>query len=234
MMRFIFALALALSVTSAQQCVLPSESPRTRPTRVDYANREVPTDYYALALSWSPQYCNGNRDNPRARIQCVDNSFGFIVHGLWPQSAKARRNDEHPRHCKAPEVLPANVVKPYLCTIPDAQLMQDEWIKHGTCAWPNAKAYFDQTQKLYSALKLPDVSNLAGMNQGWTTAGAIRQAVLDANRSSGLKAEHTQVRVLSGNRFSEMMICYDKNFRYTRCLGQGTPDRQEVRVTRKR
>jgi ribonuclease T2 len=228
-------LALAFTGTLlAQQCATPARTPSTRPTRVDYANRDIPTDYYGLSLSWSPQYCNSNGDSRRAAIQCVDNSFGFIVHGLWPQSAKARRNDEHPRHCKAPELLSADIIKQNLCMIPDAQLMQDEWIKHGACAWPNAKAYFDQTRKLFNALILPDVSNLPGMKQGWTTAGVLRKAILDANRNVGLRAEHTQVRVLSGNRFSELMVCYDKSFRFTRCANPGTPDAQEIRIARKR
>jgi ribonuclease T2 len=224
----ILALMVFTWTAFSQQCMIPGAVPSTRPTRVDYKNKDIATDYYALALSWSPQFCNSPAgQNDRNRWQCSDNRFGFVVHGLWPQSAKARRNDEHPRHCKAPEILPAATIKPHLCTMPGAQLIQDEWVKHGSCAWPNATAYLDQVEGLYRNLVLPDLKG------GRTTSGAIRKALVDANKAKGLKAEHTQVNVISGNRFSEFLICYDKKFRFTACADPGTPDDVEVRVSAK-
>lgn len=214
----------------AQQCQIPSTAPRTRPTRVDYVNKDIPTDFYGLSLSWSPQFCNSAQGNRSAEWQCETNRFGFVVHGLWPESAKAKRNDEHPRFCKSPEVLPAKTIAPHLCTMPGAQLIQDEWNKHGSCAWPDANAYLSQIEKLNSALVKPDVSNLPGSSGGRTTAGAIRKAFVQANASKGLKPEHTEVRVLSGNRFSEFMVCYDKKFQFTACADPGAPDKTEVRV----
>lgn len=222
-------IATLLMLVQAQQCAVPANVPRTRPTPVDYRNEKVATDYYALALSWSPQFCNsGAGKNPRNRWQCEDNRFGFVVHGLWPQSARARRNDEHPRHCKAPEIVPARTLRPYLCMMPGAQLIQDEWVKHGTCAWPNADAYLQQTSKLWNALKLPD---LAG---GDTTAGQIRRQIVEANRAAGLRPEHVQIRVNGQNQFTEAMVCYDRQFRFTACQGPGTPDRISVGVAPRR
>jgi ribonuclease T2 len=227
MRRFVL-FAFAVSALG-QQCVIPGNVPSTRPTKVDYKNKDIAVDYHGLAISWSPQFCNSPAgQNPRNSWQCSENRFGFVVHGLWPQSAKARRNDEHPRNCKAPEILPATTIKPHLCTMPGAQLIQDEWVKHGTCAWPNAAAYLDQVEALYKNLVLPDLRG------GMTRAGAIRKIIVDANKSKGLKPEHTQVRVVSGNRFSELMICYDKKFRFTACADPGTPDDVEVRVAAKR
>ncbi len=227
-MRTLVLLLSALSAFS-QQCLIPGRVPSTRPTRIDYKNEDIAVDFYGLSLSWSPQFCNSPAGQSRNnRWQCDENRFGFVVHGLWPQSAKARRSDEHPRNCKVPEILPAATIKPHLCTMPGAQLIQDEWVKHGSCAWPNAAAYLDQTEALYKNLVLPDLQG------GMTTAGAIRKVLLGANKSKGLKAEHTHVRVISGNRFSEFMICYDKQFRFTACADPGTPDKIEVRVAAKR
>lgn len=227
-MRTLVLLVIALSAFS-QQCLIPGSFPSTRPTRVDYKNKDIAVDYYGLSLSWSPQFCNSPAgQSQNNRWQCDQNRFGFVVHGLWPQSAKARRSDEHPRNCKAAEILPAATIKPHLCTVPGAQLIQDQWVKHGSCAWPNAAAYLDQTETLYKNLVLPDLKG------GVTTAGAIRKVLLGANKSKGLKAEHTHVRVVSGNRFSEFMICYGKQFRFTACADPGTPDRIEVRVAAKR
>ena len=225
----ILILLLSLQAGFAQQCKLPATVPSTRATRVDYKNKNITTDYYGLSLSWSPQFCNsGAGQSPNNRWQCVDNQFGFVVHGLWPQSAKATRNDEHPRFCKAPELLSANTIQTHLCTMPGAQLVQDQWNKHGSCAWPNAKAYLDQVETLYKSLVLPE------LKAGRSTSGAIRKAIVAANKSKGLKPEHTEVRVRSGNRFSEFMICYDKQFRFTACQDAGAPDPVEVRVAPKR
>ncbi|MBM3760268.1 MAG: ribonuclease T [Acidobacteria bacterium] len=222
-------MAYLLLLLLAQQCTIPGNVPPTRETRVDYKNRDIATDYYALAVSWSPQFCNSPAgQSARNRWQCEENRFGFVVHGLWPQSARARRSDEHPRHCKAPEILSTETMKPYLCTMPGAQLIQDEWVKHGTCAWPNAKAYLQQVETLYRNVTLPDLKG------GRTTAGAIKKTLVDANRSKGLKREHVRISVVSGNRFSEALICYDKKFQFAACVGEGTPDDIEVSVAGKR
>ena len=225
---------VVLAPLGAQQCQIPGTVPETRPTRVDYRNENVTTDYYGLSLSWSPQFCLGAGKNRSADWQCTANRFGWVVHGLWPQSARAQRNDEHPRFCKPPELLSGETIRPHLCTMPGAQLVQDEWNKHGSCAFPNATAYLGEVEQLYGALEKPDVSRLPGMQGGWTKAGAIRKAFVQANAAKGLKAEHVAVRVLSGNRLSELMICYDKRFRFQACADGGTPDDVEVKVAPKR
>ncbi|WP_051670184.1 ribonuclease T2 family protein [Bryobacter aggregatus] len=223
------ALVLAAPPAVSQQCTIPANVPRTRPTRIDYVNKDIAVDSYGLSISWSPQFCNSPAGkSPANEWQCADHSFGFVVHGLWPQSSAATRNSEHPRFCQAPQMLPANVIKPHLCTMAGAQLIQDEWNKHGSCAWPNATAYLDQVEKLYKNLVLPD------LKPGRTTAGAVRKAIVDANRSKGLRPEHTEVRVISGNRFSEFMVCYDKDFKFAACASSGTPDSIEISVAAKK
>lgn len=232
-MRFLLALLLILLPAlqaQAPTCAVPQQVPSTRPTRFDYANKDIATDYYGLSLSWSPQYCNQNGGNAGARWQCVDNSFGFVVHGLWPQSARARRGDEHPRNCKPPEILSREQIRPFLCTMPGAQLIQDEWIKHGTCAFPNAKAYLERTKQLWEALAQPDLSRLGAR----TTAGAIRKAFAATNSAKGLKPEHIEIRAANRSRFTELMVCYDKQFKFTACKSPGTPDNIELSVAKKR
>jgi ribonuclease T2 len=230
MRPFLALFAVLLPALDAQTCAVPQQVPSTRPTRVDYKNTNLATDYYGLSLSWSPQYCNQNQDNPRARWQCVENSFGFVVHGLWPQSARARSGSEHPRNCKPPEILSAAQIRPYLCTMPGAQLIQDEWIKHGTCAFPNAKAYLDRTKELSDALVKPELNNLPGRPK----AGDIRKAFAKANAAKGLKPEHIEIRAANRSRFTELMVCYDKQFKFTACKSPGTPDNIELSIAKKR
>ena len=51
-------------------------------------------DFYVLALSWSPSFCEANaeRGGGTADQQCGERPFSFVVHGLWPQYEKGFRN----------------------------------------------------------------------------------------------------------------------------------------------
>ncbi|VEI44204.1 ribonuclease [Actinobacillus equuli] len=76
-------------------------------------NKHASVDYYMLALSWSPAFCESQRNKnqgdvpQRLAYQCAGGqNFGWVIHGLWPQNAKARSVDQHPRYCQGdlPEV----------------------------------------------------------------------------------------------------------------------------------
>ncbi len=50
-------------------------------------------DFYVLALSWSPSYCEAAQERaPRQTTdqRCAGRPFSFGVHGLWPQYEQAR------------------------------------------------------------------------------------------------------------------------------------------------
>ncbi|GAB4410202.1 MAG: hypothetical protein OHK0021_19780 [Bryobacter sp.] len=226
-MRLFFVLVFALPLLAQiGPCRVPAQGERTRPTRTDWVNRDTRTDYFALALSWSPAFCAESKGSRSQRWQCQENSFGFVVHGLWPQSAAARSGREHPRHCQTATQLPPEATRPYLCTLPGAQLAQDQWVKHGSCAWPDAASYFRQIEKLYQSLTLADPPS------GRHTAGALKQGFARANAARGLRPEHLQIRVRPRNQFSEILVCYDEQFRFRACPASGnTPDRVEVFVT---
>lgn len=50
-----------------------------------YGARPGEFDFYVLALSWSPSFCNSQAGR-RSREQCaIAASSAFVVHGLWPQ-----------------------------------------------------------------------------------------------------------------------------------------------------
>jgi ribonuclease T2 len=52
-------------------------------------------DFYLLALSWSPSYCEASRERAPDRApdaQCGPRPFSFVVHGLWPHMRRAFRN----------------------------------------------------------------------------------------------------------------------------------------------
>ncbi|MBZ5520859.1 MAG: hypothetical protein LAP21_01240 [Acidobacteriia bacterium] len=44
-------------------------------------------DYYLLSLSWAPNYCAGHPSDHSSECK-VGGHVAFVLHGLWPQSAK--------------------------------------------------------------------------------------------------------------------------------------------------
>ncbi|MEA2988629.1 MAG: ribonuclease, partial [Alphaproteobacteria bacterium] len=55
-------------------------------------------DYYVLALSWSPSFCEVSAERGRDQNeQCGPRPYSFVVHGLWPQYEKG-----FPEFCQVP------------------------------------------------------------------------------------------------------------------------------------
>jgi ribonuclease T2 len=87
-------------------------------------------DFYVLALSWSPGFCEAEGD-AKGRDQCATGAgLGFVVHGLWPQFERG-----YPSFCE-PEGR--NPSRPALAEaaglFPDEGLARYQWRKHGSCA----------------------------------------------------------------------------------------------------
>lgn len=239
----LLALALALAAGSGiaqEACALPASIEAPSPRRADYVNDELPVDYHALVLSWSPQYCEGRRSQRsganRDAFQCASaNRFEWVVHGLWPQNGRASSGRDHPRHCKASDALPPALLKRHLCMMPSADLMQNEWQAHGTCGWSTPDRYFADIDKLYSRLRRPTSADMlgaaaaAGPNRlAETTAGDIKQAFLKLNPA--LPKDSLRVSLASGSRLKEIWVCLDKGLKPMACPRGGAHDRQRVRV----
>lgn len=104
-----------------------------------------------LALTWSPKWCRTRTNEGEARLQCRDNRFGFVVHGLWPNG----EGKTHPRYCAPAPALSAATVRANLCMPPSTQLLQHEWAAHGTCGWSAPGPYFAKTAQLWRSPSLP-------------------------------------------------------------------------------
>ena len=188
---FIALLSAVPAAASAQEvCALPATIERASPKRVDYVNKDLPTDYLALVLSWSPEHCETQRNRPEGQrqkqsFQCFSgNRFEWVVHGLWPQNGQARSGRDHPRNCEAAGAVPASVLKQHLCMMPGVELMQNEWQAHGTCGWRSPERYFADIQAVYGTLHRPTVRDMAGKSADRPTACSTprrgRQAGLPA------------------------------------------------------
>lgn len=215
------ALAAAPGVAAAQSCRVPSDI-RPAPERAPPAGEVLRTkpDHHMLTMTWSPEWCRTRRDAPADQLQCRDNQFGFVLHGLWP----SRADGAHPRYCAPAPPLDVATVRRRLCITPSVELLQHEWAAHGTCGWTSAPAYFEQAAALWGTIRKPDLTKPA------MTAGQLRDAFVAANPS--IPRQAVNVRVASGNRLLEVGVCYDLRFRPAACpRGVGTPDAVTMRIT---
>jgi len=221
------ALAGVAQASSLKSCAIPRDvvpvAPEVPPA--DQVHTDVPTAAYLLALFWSPESCRAGIPESDKAIQCDANSFGFTVHGLWPNGP----DRVHPRYCRPSPSIGAATVKANLCMTPSPWLLQHEWQAHGTCQWDTPEAYFKKARQVRQRLNVPDLK--PGPN-GTLTAGEVRQAFLKRNR--GMTAEGLNVRVNKDNRLTEVWVCMDLDFKLAACRGgNGTPDRVTIRVTPK-
>lgn len=109
-------------------------------------------DYYVLALSWSPSYCEAE-GTAADRLQCRSGRpYAFIVHGLWPQYERG-----WPEFCPAtPPRAPEGLVRGMLDLMPSERLVRHQWNKHGTCSGLSPEGYFETTRRARERVRVPD------------------------------------------------------------------------------
>lgn len=245
--RLLCALLVALVVQSCfmaelslaqPSCQLPPTIQQPSPRQIDWKNDDVATDYLALVLSWSPEHCAAQTtaaQRAKHAFQCELNNFEFVVHGLWPQSRQGQSSRDHPRHCKPSPALPVDLIRRHLCTVPGADLMQNEWQAHGTCAWPDASSYFASIESLVTQINRPGFAAFGGSSTSGGTAtikaGQLKQAFANANPGK-LSTDDVRVTVGSGNRLKEVWICLSagNSPQPMACPAGGTPDSQTIKV----
>ena len=109
-------------------------------------------DFYVLALSWSPSFCEKQKPARRAKDpQCSGRPFSFVVHGLWPQFEQG-----YPSYCQVPAPrLERALVDKALDLMPSRGLIYHEWNRHGTCTGLSAQAYFATVRKARAVVTIP-------------------------------------------------------------------------------
>jgi ribonuclease T2 len=211
-----------LGASSAQgqawQCRAPKFLPRPAlelPTPGQV--RRTPVAGYTIALSWSREYCRGRQTDPAMRFQCSGEigDFGFVLHGLWPEA----RGPDYPQYCRNTGVLSRKVIADNICMTPSPQLIQHEWVKHGTCMAKTPEAYFGAARLLFGAIRFPDMDRLSRQVERGTplTANGIAEAFADLNK--GLPANAIRVKTNDKGWLQEVRICLGRNMKPRRCPG---------------
>ncbi len=232
-LRWSSVAALLLALPGAAQaqglsCALPDRIPvpRAEQPRRGESVRTPPVTGYMLSLSWSPQHCATVRNPKDARdgFQCAGgNRFGWVLHGLWPESD----GPAFPQWCRPARIVPQEVLKKHMCMSPSTQLLQRQWAKHGTCMSPHPAAYFRAAEILFRAVRFPDMQALAAAPR---TAGDIRRAFAAVN--PGVTEPMIAVAVDQGGWLDEVRLCLGPRMRPQRCkpFQAGAGDRRQVRV----
>jgi ribonuclease T2 len=207
-----FFIILTISAFSQEQVAQRSEQ---RPlAHGSSANRNEPGnfDFYVLALSWSPSFCEAARERDPQRVpqqQCAARPYSFVVHGLWPQHESG-----FPRDCRVPAPrLHRGIVDSMLDIMPSPRLVFNQWDRHGTCSGLNAQNYFDNVRKAREQTVIPaqfqDVKSYLTV-----TPEEVEQAFIAAN--PGLSRSAIAV-TCDTRRLSEVRICMTKDLRFRDC-----------------
>ncbi|WP_162916660.1 ribonuclease T2 family protein [Cohaesibacter haloalkalitolerans] len=180
------------------------------PVRQASADEAGDFDYYILTLSWSPTYCADEARRNRDQLQCFsERSYGFVIHGLWPQYERG-----YPERCRTRFRDPSdNLVEQMLKFSPSESLIRHEWDKHGSCSGLLPLDYFRLAVRSFKALKRPD--KLADLDRPLLmTVPQIESAFHDAN--PGLPEDSLFV-TCKRQKLSEVRLCLDKKGKPRQC-----------------
>src|SRR5688572_30624759 len=202
---------ISLALLAAATIGLATAGPASAQDRRQNAPGEF--DFYVLALSWSPSFCEaaserGNSSNSQ-QIQCGGRPFSFIVHGLWPQYERG-----FPDYCERPSPrLDRNIMTSMLDLMPAPGLVFSQWDKHGTCSGLGARGYFEAVRKARAGVKIPaEYLDLATART--VTPAAIEEAFIKVN--PGLSQSAIAV-TCDRTRLSEVRICLSKELQFRAC-----------------
>jgi ribonuclease T2 len=222
----VFALVSpAAAHTQALQCRVPQRIEAPALPAPDGPRRALPIRGYTLALSWSPEFCRNHRDDAKSALQCGARMgrFGFILHGLWPESEPGH----WPQWCDAKPVS-AETLRRNLCMTPSLDLLTHEWAKHGSCMARSPEGYFKAGAALLGSLHFPDITRLSRRTD--LTAGDLRSALRSA--TPFLPTSAIRVKANGSGWLEEVHICYGKDFMPAACAKRGAEDGDALKIWR--
>ncbi|MEL6978761.1 MAG: ribonuclease T2 [Pseudomonadota bacterium] len=170
-----------------------------------YAPAPAPFDYYVLALSWSPSFCERNPDGD----QCGQGRR-FTLHGLWPQY-----EDGYPQDCAtdANRRVPGSLLREYQDLTGSRGLLAHQWRKHGSCTGLSAEAYFDASRAAVERVAVPEPLAKASRDARLDPR-VVETAFMTAN--PGFERDGVTITCRSGD-LAEVRVCLDLSLNPRRC-----------------
>lgn len=203
---------------SPPAATVPADKPKPpRAEKQDRPARQPPAippgafDYYVLALSWSPTYCQTEATD-RDKLQCKgERPFAFIVHGLWPQNENGYPEDCPTDTPRVPDAL----VDDLLDIMPSRGLIGHEWRAHGACSGLSQEDYFAAVRQAYEAVAIP-----ARFESIETALSLPPQQILREFMTANERAATPKSMVVTcggGTHLDEVRICLTKEMRFRDC-----------------
>jgi ribonuclease T2 len=163
-------------------------------------------DYYVMALSWSPTFCQTHPDEDE---QCGHKGYGFVLHGLWPQY----EGGGGPQRCRTDARPDRRTVEATLAFMPSRRLINHEWQAHGSCSGLAPNAYFRLADRAYAAVQVPPELKAPARDLSMR-AGDLRAALKRAN--PGLADDMLSLHCSQG-ALVEVRVCLDKDLGLRSC-----------------
>ena len=170
-------------------------------------------DFYVLALSWSPGFCELDGDRSRNREQCGEGAgLRFVVHGLWPQHERG-----YPSECGPAGRTPSRIaLEQAEGLFPSEGLARYQWRKHGTCTGSSPSDYFRDVRRAREKVVIPPALAKVDRDQTWTAID-LERAFAAAN--PGLRTDMMSVACRRGV-LQEVKICFTRDLRDFRSCQQ--------------
>jgi ribonuclease T2 len=167
-------------------------------------------DFYVLALSWSPGFCELEGERKRRRQCEPGQDLGFTVHGLWPQFQRG-----YPSECGPVGRFPSRAaLEEARGAFPDEGLARHQWRRHGTCSGHSPAAYFSDVRQARDAVRIPERFQSVPADFSVTPLD-IERAFGDSN--PGLRPDMMAVICRRG-LLQEVRICFERDLRgFRRC-----------------
>lgn len=166
-------------------------------------------DYYVMALSWSPTWCELEGQS-RGAPECRDGAgLAFTLHGLWPQHEQG-----WPSFCRTTAADPTRSDSAAMDDIMgSAGLAWYQWKKHGRCSGLSARDYYATARRAFATIRQPEVFEKVD-RQMTLPAAVVEDAFLEAN--PGLARDQITVTCDQG-LIAEVRVCLTKDLEPRRC-----------------
>ncbi len=194
----------------------------TQPSPAQQRGKPGEFDFYVLALSWTPSYCEAEGDKRRGDEQCSRaRPYAFVVHGLWPQYERG-----YPRSCmeRAPFV-PNSTIDSVMDLMPARGLVIHQWRTHGTCSGLQPQAYFTKLREARERVQIPARFHRLS-DYTMVSPAEVERAFIEANPQ--LPADAISV-TCDDRHLREVRICMSNDLSFRGCAEN---DRRSCRASR--
>lgn len=172
-------------------------------------------DYYVLSLTWAPERCAEPGIAVANPKECASGrGIGFVVHGLWPESAQGKS----PESCGPAKRVPKNVVNIALPYMSSESLIQSEWATHGVCTGMSQSDYFFAVIQARSAVQIP--VQMISLEAPLTESPELIESQFAAANTDLPKAAFRAV--CRNGVLSEVRVCFNRDLKPAECpIGVG-------------